>query len=262
MLIYIKKCFFTAITFFSSNLLNVNSLECISMNHQECKIRTEINNLNTNEPQLYPYSIKRNKCKDSCNTINDPYAKICVSDNIKNTNVKVFNLISKANETRHIKWHKTCKFKCGLDASVCNNKQRSNEDKCRCKCKELVDKGMLDKGFIWNPSNCERECDKSCDIGEYLDYKNCKCRKKIIDKLIEKCSENIDKNKMLYNETLNIISSRDNNKTCDSCIVYIVSFSVFLIINISMAIYIYFFIYLKNNSTNPHYFGCLNINGY
>ena len=47
---------------------------------------------------------------------------------------------------------------------------------------------MCDKEFIWNPSNCECECDKSCDIGEYLDYKNCKCRKKIIDKLVEECS--------------------------------------------------------------------------
>ena len=50
--------------------------------------------------------------------------------------------------------------------NVCNNKQRSNEDKCRCECKEIIDKGTCDKGLIWNPSNCERECDKSCDIGE------------------------------------------------------------------------------------------------
>ena len=128
--------------------------------------------------------------------------------------------------------------------------------------KELIDKGMCDKGFIWNPSNCECKCDKSCDVREYLDYKNCKCRKKIIDKLIEECSENIDEKKMLYNETLNIISSSDNNKTSDSCIVYIVLFSVFLIINISMAIYVYFFLYLKNKSSNSKSFGCLNINGY
>ena len=67
---------------------------------------------------------------------------------------------------------------------------------------------------------------------------------------------------MLYDETLDIISSSDNNKTSDSGIVYIVLFSVFLIINISMAIYVYFFLYLKNKSTDPLYFGCLNINGY
>ena len=121
---------------------------------------------------------------------------------------------------------------------------------------------MCDKGFIWNPSNCECECDKSFDVGEYLDYKNCMCRKKIIDKLIEECSENIDENKMLYNETLDIISSSDNKKGSDSFVLYIVLLSVFLAINISMTIYVYFFLYLKNKKTNPHYFGCLNINGY
>ena len=55
-----------------------------------------------------------------------------------------------------------------LDAIVFNNKQRWNEDRCRCECKGLIDKGSCDKGFIWNPSNCDCECDKSCDIGEYL----------------------------------------------------------------------------------------------
>ena len=50
-----------------------------------------------------------------------------------------------------------------------------NNDKCRCECKELIDKRMCDKRFIWNPSSCE--CDKSCQVGEYLDYENCKCGK-------------------------------------------------------------------------------------
>ena len=93
---FIKKCFFT--TMASFNLSNVNSLVCVLMNNQECKIRTEIINLNTNEPMFYPYSIKINRCKGSCNTINNPYAKICVPDQIKNTNVKVFNLLSRTNE--------------------------------------------------------------------------------------------------------------------------------------------------------------------
>ena len=102
---FIRKCFFTAMTFF--NLSNVNSLECLSMNNQECKVKTEIINLNTDEPMFYPYSIKINRCKGSCNTINKPCAKICVPEKIKNINVKVFNLLSRTNETRHIKWHKT-----------------------------------------------------------------------------------------------------------------------------------------------------------
>ena len=79
---FIRKCFFTAVTFF--NLSNVNYLEFVSMNNHGCKIRTEIINLNTNEPMFYLYSIKINRCKGSCNTINNPYAKICVPDKIKN----------------------------------------------------------------------------------------------------------------------------------------------------------------------------------
>ena len=94
-IIFIKNVFFTSsMKFFNFNLSNVNSLESVSMNNQESKIRTEIFNLNTNEPMFYPYSIKINKCKGSCNIINDPYAKICSPDEIKNTNVKVFNVKS------------------------------------------------------------------------------------------------------------------------------------------------------------------------
>ena len=175
---FIKKVFFTAMTLFSSNVLNVDSLEWVSVNNQECKIRSEIINVDTNEPMFYPYSIEINQCKDSCNIINDAYAKLCLPDTIKNINVKVFNLMSRTNETRHIEWHKTCKYKCRLDARACNNKQRWNEDKCRCECKELIDKGICYNRFIWNPGNCECKCDKSCDVGEYLDYKNCEFRNK------------------------------------------------------------------------------------
>ena len=125
---------------------------------------------------FYPYSVKIYKSSGSCNNINDLYAKLCVPDVIKNINVKVFNLMSKTNETQYIEWHETCNCKYRLDASVCNNTKRWNNDKCQCK--KLIDKGSCDKGFIWDPSNCECECDKSCDVGEYLDYKNCKCRKK------------------------------------------------------------------------------------
>ena len=104
------------------NQLSTNQLSCISMNNQECKVRPEIINVNSNEPVFYPFSIKTSKCSGSCNNINDPYAKICVPDVVKDLNVKVFNLMSRTNETRHIKWHETCKSKCWLNASVSNNK--------------------------------------------------------------------------------------------------------------------------------------------
>ena len=63
-------------------------------------------------------------------------------------------------------------------------------NKYRSECKELIDKGVCDKGFIWNPSICECECDKNCDFSGYLDSGNCKCRKKLVDKLIDECTGN------------------------------------------------------------------------
>ena len=61
----------------------------------------------------------------------------------------------------------------------------------------MIDKGSCDKGFIWNTSNCDCECDKSCNIGEYLDYENCKCRKKLVERLIEECTENVGETRLV-----------------------------------------------------------------
>ena len=72
--------------------------------------------------------------------------------------------------------------------------------------------------------HCECECDKSCDVGEYLNYKNCKCRKRIIDKLVEECSENIDVNEILDIIPLDAIPLNVYKKVCNSCMVYTVLF--------------------------------------
>ena len=211
--------FFTTM-FFGCIVLNVNPLKCVSMNNQECKVGPEVININSNEPLFYPYSIKINKCSGSCNDINDSYAKLCVPNVVKNINVKVFNLMSRTNETICIGWHETCRCK------------------CRCECKELIDKGRCDKGFIWNPSNCECECDKSCDVGEYLDYENYKCRKKLVNKLVEEYSENIDENEMIS------VTSNDWKSVCGSCKINIVLFVIpfLIIISISSAfIYVHWY---------------------
>ena len=131
------------------------------------------------------------------------------------------------------------KCQCRLDASVCNNKQLWNEGKCRCEHKELIHKGSCDKGFIWNPSNNECECDKSCDVEEYLDYENCKCIKGLADKLVEECSKNIEKkqlhsSKVVHYETLNKIRYKGGSSK-----IYITSFAVTIIIEIIIVI-VYF----------------------
>ena len=233
------------------SFFNCNALKCVPMNNQECKVRPEIININSNEALFYPFSVKISKCSGICNNINDSYAKLCVPNVSKNMNVKAFNLISRTNETRYIKWHETCKCRCIPDASICTNKQRWNEDKCRCECKELIDKGICDKGFNCNPSNCEFECDKSCDVGEYLDCKDCTCRKRLVYNLAEQCGEDIDEkklhstalcsNKVIYNSTLNAYG-----KICICCTVYIVLFVIFFIISTSIrSVFIYFPWHLK-----------------
>ena len=111
----------------------------------------------------------------------------------------------------------------------CNNKQRWNEDKCRCEWKELVDKGVCD-------SNCKYECDKSCDIGEYLDYSNCKCRKRLINKLVEECTENIEETKLVEKTS----AKNENKHKCSSCTVYIVLFSLSFAINIDWYLFCLF----------------------
>ena len=212
------------------------------MNNQECKARPKIIDVNNNEPVSYPYNIKVSKCSGSCSNIDDPYAKLCVPDIIKNINVKVFNLMSRINETRQIIWHETCKCVWRLTSAVCNSRQIWNEDKCGCECKEdLINKMVCDKGYIWNPSNCACECDKLCDIGQYLDYKNCVCRKSLVDKLVEECI-NVIEGDTTYKQTLTATSSND----CASRTPYIVLFIVFLSISVIVSSAFVYFRWYKN----------------
>ena len=132
--------------------------------------------------------------------------------------------MSRTNETRFMEWHEKCKCKCRLDAIVCNNKQRWKKNKCRCECKELIDSEICNKGFIWNPSNCKCECDKNCDIGEYLDYENCKCRKTLVDEIIDECTETIEEVKLVEIT----LENENGYYKCSSCKVYIVLTIVFL----------------------------------
>ena len=102
MFVFIKKVFHIGSLFLSS-LVGTTPLSCISMNNQACKVRPEIVNINSNEPVFYPFSIKTSKCSGICNNINDPYATVCVPDVVKDLYVKLFNLMSRNNETRHMK---------------------------------------------------------------------------------------------------------------------------------------------------------------
>ena len=106
----------------------------------------------------------------------------------------------------------------------------------------MVDKRVCDKGFIGNPSNCECECDKSCSIGEYLDYSDFKCRKKLADALVDECTQNVEETKLVK-----ITVENENNSRCTSFVVYKVLFFVFFLIIIVIGIY---FVYYKHVNRN------------
>ena len=80
--------------------------------------------------------------------------------------------------------------------------------------------GMINcaKGYTWNPSTCECQCDAWCKPSQYLDHKNCVCKNKLIGRLISKCSSVI--NETMINNKDNI--TNDNNT-------YLILFIVFLI---------------------------------
>ena len=140
-------------------------------------------------------------------------------------------------------WHETCKCICRLTSAVFNSRRIWNKDKCK---EDLINKMVCDKGYIWNPSNCACECDKSCGLGQYLDYKNCVCRNSLVDKLVEECTNVIDGD-TIYNETLIVTSSND----CVSCTPYIVLFVVFLSMGVIISGAFVYFHWYKNKQLDP-----------
>ena len=151
------------------------------------------------EALFYPYNVLVNKCSGNCDTLNNPMAKMCVPNIIKRVNMKVYNFLMRLNEIRNALWHESCKCACRLNSSVCNSKQIWNIDTSRCDCNEdFVGIINCTKGYMWNPSTCECQCDTWCKPGQYLDYKNCICKNKLIGRLIEECTS-------VINETMIII---------------------------------------------------------
>ena len=186
------------------NVLKVNALECLSVINRERMPRPKIIDVNEGigEALFYPYNLLANKCCGSCNTLEDPMARICVPNIIKNVNIKVYNFLMKLNETRNVLWHESCKCVCLLNSSVCNSKQIWNSDTCKCDCNEDF-AGIINctKGYMWNPSPCACECDMWCKPGQYLVHKNCVCKNKLVGRVMAKCTN-------VINETM--INNKDN----------------------------------------------------
>ena len=185
-------------------IIKTKALECVSVINQKYIPRPKILDVNegVGEALFYPYNVQVNKCSGSCNTLDNPMAKLCVFNVIKAVNMQVHNVL----------WHESCKCVYKLNSSICNNKQNWNSDTCRCDCNEdFAGITSCAKGYTWYPSICECQCDKWCKPGQYLDHKNCVCKNKLIGRLIEECTN-------VINETMiNNKDSGNNNVLISGC---------------------------------------------
>ena len=234
-----------AISLFST--LKVGALECVSFVNQKCMPRPKILNVNEGigEALFYPYNVLVNKCSGSCDTLDNPMSKIRVPKIIKNVNIKVYNFLMRLNETRNVLWHESCKCVCRLNSSVCNSKQMCNSDTCIYDCNEdFAGVVSCDKGYMWNPSTCECQCNKWCKTGQYLDHKNCVCKNKLIGRLIEECTS-------IINETMINNKYSGNNNTLRN--VFIGLFSVAVPIGIICFCVFAYFRWFKGKNKHVHY---------
>ena len=202
------------------SIIKTKALECVSVVNQKCMPRPKILDVNegVGEALFYLYNVQVNKRSGSCNILDNPMAKLFVPNVFKGVNMQVYNFLMRLNETRNVLWHESCKCVCKLNASIWNNKQIWNSDTCRCDCNEDF-AGIIScaKGYMWNPSIYECQCDKWWKPGQYLDNKNCVCKNKLFGRLIEECTSVI--NETMINNKGNI--TNDNT--------YLILFIVFLI---------------------------------
>ena len=218
------------------NILKVNTLECLSVINLECMPRPKILDVNegVGEALFYLHKVLVNKCSGSCNTLDDPMARLCVPNIIKNVNIKVYNFLMRLNETRNVLWHENCKWVCQLNSSACSSKQIWNSDTCRCDCnKDFAGIINCTKGYMWNSSTCACECDMWCKSGQYLDHKSCVCKNKLIGRVIGECTNVI--NETIMNNKKNI-SNDDTTRN-----IFIGLFSVVIFIGfVCFCVFAYF----------------------
>ena len=210
------------------DIIKTKALECASVVNRKCMSRPKMLDVNegVGEALFYPYNVLVNKCSGSCNTFDNPMAKLCVPNVIKRVNMQVYDFLMRLNEIRNVLWHESCNCVCRLNSSVCNSKQIWNSDTCKCDCNEDY-AGIIscDKGYKWNPSTCECQCDMWCKPGQYLDHKNCICKNKLIGRLIEECTS-------VINEAMAMINNKDSGNNNALRNVFIGLFSVVISIGI------------------------------
>ena len=140
-----------------------NHTKCVSLSNQKCEIQPTFIKVHPNECsqefQYYPFTVKLDKCVESCNTLNDLFNKVCVPNKTEDLNLSMFTMITGINESKILTKHISCKCKCKSDGRNGNSYQWWNNDKCPFECKERHE---CEKDYVWNPAPC------NCKNGKYL----------------------------------------------------------------------------------------------
>ena len=82
--------------------------KCVSLNNQLCLTRPTLTDVSPKEFPYYPYFVSVDKCSRSCQAIDDLYAYRCILNIGKNTNIKIFSLMSNFNESRFLAQENLC----------------------------------------------------------------------------------------------------------------------------------------------------------
>ena len=90
-------------------------IESVALNNQPCQPRQTLINLNLDELYYYPFVVSVSKCGGSCNTIDDPFGRICVPNKIEDINLKLFNMINGINESKTLSKHVSCECRYKFD---------------------------------------------------------------------------------------------------------------------------------------------------
>ena len=158
------------------------NLKYLSLNNRPCQARPTLLDISSNKTLFYPFTVSVNNCSESCNSTDDPYVRICVTNIVKHMNVKVFNLISGINETRSLVQHELCKIICTLNQILSNSNKKWNHGGCRCDCKD--DWSSCKDDYMSNPITCDCQWTKACKNDKNLGIKNYSCIKRLFDILV------------------------------------------------------------------------------
>ena len=171
----------------------------------------------------HPFAANLDRCRGSCNTLNDLSNRVCVPNKTEDLNLSLFNKMTGINISKISTKHISCECKCKIDGSKCNSNPKWNNDKCRCECKN-TEEHVCKKDYIWDPATC------SSENGKYLGI--------IIDDYVITCNEIIDTVAQSYNKVIKTIPAKGTfTKTSPtkrtSTNIYIL---VFLLITIALLI--------------------------